>query len=49
MNNFTYKDVYIEDEKRVLEINILPEKCCNFDCIFCLIGRAKVTGYCQKM
>lgn len=41
MNNFTYKDVYIEDEKRVLEINILPEKCCNFDCIFCPIGRAK--------
>lgn len=41
MNNFTYKDVYIEDEKRVLEINILPEKCCNFDCIFCPIGRVK--------
>ena len=34
MNNFTYKDVYTEDEKRILEINILPEKCCNFDCIF---------------
>lgn len=41
MNNFTYKDVYVEDGKRVLEINILPEKYCNFDCIFCPIGRSK--------
>lgn len=41
MNSFTYKDVYVEDGKRVLEINILPEKYCNFDCIFCLIGRSK--------
>lgn len=41
MNNFTYKEIYIEDEKRVLEINVLPEKYCNFDCIFCPIGRSK--------
>ena len=41
MNSFTYKDVYVEDGKRVLEINILPEKYCNFDCIFCPIGRSK--------
>lgn len=41
MSGFTYKDVYIEDGKRVLEINILPEKHCNFDCIFCPIGRSK--------
>ena len=41
MNGFTYKDIYIEDEKRVLEVNILPEKYCNFDCIFCPIGRSK--------
>ena len=40
MNNFTYKEVYIEDGKRVLEINVLPEKYCNFDCIFCPIGRS---------
>lgn len=40
MNGFTYKDVYIEDGRRVLEINILPQKCCNFDCIFCPIERA---------
>ena len=41
MNNFTYKDVYIEEVKKVLEVNILPEKHCNFDCIFCPIGRSK--------
>lgn len=41
MSNFSYKDVYIEEGKRVLEVNILPEKYCNFDCIFCPIGRSK--------
>ena len=41
MNNFTYKDFYIVEGKKVLEVNILPEKHCNFDCIFCPIGRSK--------
>lgn len=41
MSNFSYKDVYLEEGKRVLEVNILPEKYCNFDCIFCPIGRSK--------
>ncbi|HYF82184.1 MAG TPA: radical SAM protein [Clostridia bacterium] len=40
MGGFSYKDIYIEDGQRVLEINILPEKYCNFDCIFCPIGRS---------
>lgn len=40
MKEFSYKDIYIEDGRRVLEINILPEKYCNFDCIFCPIGRS---------
>ncbi len=40
MSFFSYKDIYIEDGKRVLEMNILPEKYCNFDCIFCPIGRS---------
>ena len=40
MGGFSYKDIYIEDGQRVLEINILPEKHCNFDCIFCPIGRS---------
>lgn len=41
MQSFDYKDIYIEDAKRILEINIFPEKHCNFDCIFCPIGRSK--------
>ncbi|MTI56258.1 radical SAM protein [Geosporobacter ferrireducens] len=41
MGGFCYKDVYVEDGKRVLEVNILPEKYCNFDCIFCPIGRSE--------
>jgi wyosine [tRNA(Phe)-imidazoG37] synthetase (radical SAM superfamily) len=41
MGSFTYKDIYIEDGRRVLEVNILPEKHCNFDCIFCPIGRSQ--------
>ncbi|MCB2309630.1 radical SAM protein [Clostridium tagluense] len=40
MSIFNYKDVYLEDGLRVLEVNILPEKYCNFDCIFCPIGRS---------
>ena len=40
MDKFTYKDIYIEDGKRVIEMNVLPEKYCNFDCIFCPIGRS---------
>ncbi|CUP87522.1 radical SAM protein [Clostridium baratii] len=41
MKDFNYKDIYIEDGRRVLEVNVLPEKHCNFDCIFCPIGRSK--------
>lgn len=40
MSIFNYKDIYLEDGLRVLEVNILPEKYCNFDCIFCPIGRS---------
>ncbi len=41
MGDFSYKDIFIEDGRRVLEVNILPEKYCNFDCIFCPIGRSQ--------
>ncbi len=41
MGGFSYKDIYIEEGKSVLEVNILPEKYCNFDCIFCPIGRSE--------
>lgn len=40
-NSFSYKEVYFEEGQKVLEINILPEKYCNFDCVFCPIGRSK--------
>ena len=48
MSGFSYKDIYIEDGKRVLEVNILPEKNCNFDCIFCPIGRSQYKVDTQK-
>jgi len=38
---FSYKDIYIEDGRKVLEVNMLPEKYCNFDCVFCPIGRSQ--------
>ncbi len=41
MQGFTYKEIYMEEGKRVLEMNVLPEKYCNFDCIFCPIGRSQ--------
>lgn len=41
MSIFSYKDIYQEDGLKVLEVNILPEKYCNFDCIFCPIGKSK--------
>jgi wyosine [tRNA(Phe)-imidazoG37] synthetase (radical SAM superfamily) len=41
MSDFSFKDIYLEDGKRVLEVNILSEKYCNFDCIFCPIGRSE--------
>jgi wyosine [tRNA(Phe)-imidazoG37] synthetase (radical SAM superfamily) len=40
-SSFSYKDIYIEDGRKILEVNILPEKHCNFDCIFCPIGRSQ--------
>ena len=40
MELFTYKDIYDEAGKRILEVNILPEKYCTFDCVFCPIGRS---------
>ena len=48
MNSFSYKDIYVEDGQKVLEVNILPEKYCNFDCIFCPIGRSQNKADSQK-
>lgn len=41
MSEFYYKDIYLREGKRVLSVDILPEKYCNFDCIFCPLGRSK--------
>ena len=48
MNSFSYKDIYVEDGQKVLEVNILPEKYCNFDCIFCPVGRSHNKADSQK-
>lgn len=45
---FSYKNIYVEDNKRILEVNVLPEKCCNFDCVFCPIGRSASKTDMQK-
>jgi wyosine [tRNA(Phe)-imidazoG37] synthetase (radical SAM superfamily) len=38
---FSYKDVYRQGNRRILDIDILPERYCNFDCTFCPIPRTK--------
>jgi len=48
MSGFSYKDIYFEEGRKVLEVNILPEKHCNFDCIFCPIGRSQNKTDVQK-
>lgn len=40
MGSYRFKEIYLEEGKKVLEVNVLPEKYCNFDCIFCPIGRS---------
>lgn len=40
MNQFSYKPVYIEEGKKVLEVNLLPGKYCTFNCIFCPVSRS---------
>lgn len=39
MDKFIYKAPYEEAERRVLEVNILPETYCTFNCIYCPIDR----------
>lgn len=40
MKQFSYKEVYRENDKKIVEVNILTEKYCNFHCIFCPIRRS---------
>lgn len=37
---FDFQEIYNEGDSKILEINILPENYCNFDCVFCPIGGA---------
>lgn len=39
MNYFTFKQPYDEDGRKILEVNILPEKYCTFNCIYCPVSR----------
>lgn len=39
MNGFNYSEIYQSDGERTLEIDILPGKYCNFDCVVCPYGR----------
>lgn len=39
MDEFIYKAPYEEECKRILEVNILPETYCSFNCIYCPIDR----------
>jgi len=43
MKPFSISKVYLnEHDERVIDINPLPEKYCNFDCIFCPLGKTQV-------
>lgn len=44
--NFT---IYEENNKNILKLNILDEKICNYDCIFCPIGRGLKTDNIQNI
>lgn len=37
---FDFKEIYQDGDIKILEVNILSEKYCNFDCVFCPIGGA---------
>jgi wyosine [tRNA(Phe)-imidazoG37] synthetase (radical SAM superfamily) len=46
---FSISKIYKDDKgNKVVDINPLPENCCNFDCVFCPLSRTAVkTEYCQ--
>lgn len=44
MGTFNFLETYAEGEKKILEIDILPDNYCNFDCVFCPIGGTKYKG-----
>lgn len=41
MNYFTFKPPYREKGRTILEVNVLPDKYCPFNCIYCPVDRKK--------
>lgn len=41
MNYFTFKTPYEEEGKPILEVNILPDKYCTFNCIYCPVSHSR--------
>lgn len=41
MNYFTFKEPYKEQDRTILEMNILPDKYCTFNCIYCPVSRTQ--------
>jgi len=48
MKAIEYKDTYTEENRKVLAINILPEKTCNFDCVYCPFPRTANQSEAQR-
>ena len=43
MESFSISDIYLDkDKNKVVDINPLPENCCNFDCVFCPFGKTEI-------
>jgi len=38
MGTFTFQEIYEEEGRKILELDILHDNHCNFDCVFCPIG-----------
>lgn len=44
MNQMRVKKIFIDESgRKTMEINVLPEKYCTFDCVFCPLGHNGVT------
>lgn len=41
---FDFREIYEEGNCKILELNILPDNYCNFDCVFCPIGGTTYKG-----
>lgn len=44
MGIFTFQEIYEEEGNKILEMDILHDNHCNFDCVFCPIGGTAIKG-----